>query len=251
MSVEAVQEAKKRLEEIRQEVVRLQAEAQENCDEVLNQVLAALETARAAREQRSRFEELQAEALYLRMLHDLPLEDAKSPEARVAEADLAWQELRALLQPSRPSAKWLERIRDVESSRNRRPALTAEERGELERRLKDNVCPICVSFALDGSCTMEAFDTCPIETFLGRLVSLIEELGHRPWMEDYFERMYRDICPGCKGRVEKDYCPPREDGDCSLFTYLPTVVRTIEDFLAEREAARKSGGSDRPASGAA
>jgi len=56
-------------------------------------------------------------------------------------------------------------------------------------------------------------------------------------MEDYFDRMYREICPGCKGRVSPDYCPPREEGECSLFTYLPTVVRTIEQFLKEKRSA--------------
>ena len=93
-----------------------------------------------------------------------------------------------------------------------------------------------MSFALDGSCTLQAFETCPIDLYLNRLVTIIQELGHRPWMEDYFERMYREICPGCQGRLEKDYCPPRDEGDCALYTYLPTVVRTIEDFLNERQA---------------
>jgi hypothetical protein len=109
----------------------------------------------------------------------------------------------------------------------------------LERRLKDNVCPICVSFALDGTCTLEAFETCPIDLYLNRVVAMIEELGHRPWMEEYFERMYRDICPGCKGRVDKDYCPPRDEGDCALYSYLPTVIRTIEGFLKERSESGK------------
>ncbi len=236
MAVDPLGEAKGRLEEIQAEARRLQRQVEANSDEVLHQMLAALESARVAREQRARLEDLRAEALYLRMLHDLPIEDPAVPESRRADADRAWQELRALLQPVRPSAKWLEKIRELELSRSRGPVLTPEERAELERRLKDNVCPICVSYALDGSCTQEAFETCPIELFLGRLVALIQELGHRPWMEDYFERMYREICPGCQGRTGKDFCPPREDGDCSLFTYLPTVVRTIEDFLAERQA---------------
>jgi hypothetical protein len=239
VAVDALSEAKGRLDEIREEAAKLRLQAQENSDEVLHQLLAALESARAAREQRARLEDLRAEALYLRMLHNLPLEEPRLPESPSAEADRAWQELRALLQPARPSAKWLEKIRELEASRSRGPELTPEEREELERRLKDNVCPICVSYALDGTCTQEAFETCPIELFLGRLVALVEELGHRPWMEDYFERMYREICPGCQGRTQKDFCPPREEGDCSLFTYLPTVVRTIEDFLAERQGRRR------------
>jgi hypothetical protein len=123
----------------------------------------------------------------------------------------------------------------VDRDKTKIPVLSAEERKELETRLKDNVCPICVSFSLDGTCTLQSFETCPITLFLDRLVNMIQEMGHRPWMEEYFERMYRDICPGCSARESPDYCPPREDGECSIYTYLPTVVRTIEDFMAERE----------------
>ena len=189
---------------------------------------------------RSKVEDLKAEALYLRLLHDLPPEETVSPEGGLGACENVWKELRAALQPVLPSQEWLEKIREVESARTEAPALSPEDRDELERRLKDNVCPICVSFALDGTCTLEAFETCPIDLYLSRLVAIIEELGHRPWMEDYFEQMYRDICPGCKGRVDKDYCPPRDEGDCALYTYLPTVVRTIEGFLKERNALNRS-----------
>lgn len=235
-----LREAQGRVSEIREELSRLKKENQAANEELIAEVRKVLNRAETGRNQRARAENLKAEALYLHLVHDVPLEESEMPEAPLDAWEAAWQEVRATLQPVRPSSEWLEKIRHAEEEEHHQPALSEEERLELERRLKDNVCPICVSFALDGSCTLEAFEACPIDIYLNRLVSIIQDLGHRPWMEDYFERMYREICPGCKGRVEKDYCPPRDEGDCALYTYLPTVVRTIEDFLKEREARRSA-----------
>ncbi len=234
-SGDALNQAQRRMSEIRAELNLLKAENQAASDQLVAEVRQVRDRAEAAREKRARAENLKAEALYLHLRHGVPVEEVVTPEAPLDACETAWREVRATLQPVRPSAEWLERIREVEENRERRPALSDSERVELERRLKDNVCPICVSFALDGSCTLEAFETCPIDIYLNRLVSIVEQLGHRPWMEDYFERMYREICPACQGRVDKDYCPPRDEGDCALYTYLPTVVRTIEDFLKERQ----------------
>jgi hypothetical protein len=231
---EGLNAAEERLSRIRREMERIAREAQTRSDGLVARLGTVVEEAETVRKMRVDWEDLKAEALYLRLLHQLPPEEAESPRTDWKRCEAAWREFRASMQPVRPSAEWLEKIREVEESRTSRPVLTPEERSELERRLKDNVCPICVSFALDGSCTLEAFDTCPIDLYLNRLVVMIEQLGHRPWMEDYFERMFRDICPGCRGRVDQNYCPPREEGDCSLYAYLPSVVRTVEDFLRER-----------------
>jgi len=241
VATDRMAEVKTRLVEIEEQLTALQADAQRACDEVLATVQQALEKAHSARKSRTQVEDLRAEALFLRLQNDLPLEFPRPPETRSREIDYTWKEVRSLLQPVRPSVEWLEKIREVEESQKQKPVLTENEREELLGRLKDNVCPICVNFALDGTCTLESFDSCPIDTYLNRMVRMIEQLGHRPWMEDYFERMYREICPGCQGRTEKDYCPPREEGECSLFNYLPTVVRTIESFLEEREASRRAG----------
>ncbi|MEJ2078659.1 MAG: hypothetical protein P8020_16080 [Acidobacteriota bacterium] len=237
---DALSQAQKRMSEIRAELDLLKKENQTVSDQLVAEVRKVRDKAETAREKRVRAEDLKAEALYLHLCHSIPFEEMLTVEAPLDAFETAWREVRATLQPVRPSAQWLEKIREVEVECQQQPALSESERLELERRLKDNVCPICVSFALDGSCTLQAFETCPIEIYLSRLVGIVQQLGHRPWMEDYFERMYREICPGCQGRLDKDYCPPRDEGDCALYTYLPTVVRTIEDFLKERQARRSA-----------
>jgi hypothetical protein len=232
--VNSSEQARERLSEISVEAAQLIEKAKGSYGEVISLIQQVVEKAQHARKQASELQNLKAEAMYLGLSHDVNPGEIETPGSERETVASMWKRLEAELQPVRPSAGWLEKIRKAEEKRNRPPVLTAEERRELERRLKDNVCPICVNFALDGTCTVQSFETCPITIFLDQTVDMIEEMGHRPWMEDYFDRMYRDICPGCKGRTEKDYCPPKEEGDCSLFSYLPTVVRTIEDFLNER-----------------
>jgi len=230
----SLEEAEKRILELKGEIGKMVEETESSSRALIEATQAVLDQAAAARSRRQKLENLKAEALYLRLLHNLSGEEPATPDTGLDSLDRSFKEIRAVLQPTRPDAEWLERIREAEAKHAAGPALTPEERAELEQRLRDNVCPICVSFALDGSCRLEAFESCPIDLFLNRLVTITEELGHRPWMEDYFERMYRDICPCCSGRVEGDYCPPRDEGECSLYSYLPTVVRTIEAFLKER-----------------
>lgn len=233
-------QAKARLNEIQKEANALQKEATSSFEQLMAMAERAVEIAKLARQSRIRLETLNAEALYLSLSEGLEWNEVDTPESPPENLDRIWKSLRAELLPVTAQGDWLEKIRNLEKDRSEKPFLTPEEREALELRLKENVCPICVSFSLDGSCTLEAFETCPITHYLNRMVAIVEELGHRPWMEDYFERMYRDVCPGCSGRVDKNYCPPREDGECSLFTYLPSVIRTIEEFMKERDQAQSS-----------
>lgn len=227
-------QAKERLSQITSEAARLLKKTKTSYGEVEELIHQVVKSAKSARKQSAKLQNLKAEAMYLSLRHDISFKEPELPNSGLESVTALWSVLESTLQPVRPSVDWLEKIRKMEERRHQSPALTPEERVELELRLKENVCPLCVSYALDGTCTNQSFETCPITTFLDQAVEMIEDMGHRPWMEDYFERMYRDICPGCKGRVDKDYCPPREQGDCSLFTYLPSVVKTIETFLKER-----------------
>jgi hypothetical protein len=231
-------QVKERLSQIAAEAAQLVEETKTSYGEVTDLIQRVVENARAAREQVAKLQNLKAEATYLSLRHDFGVEDIEVPGSKLESVTTLWRDLESNLRPVGPSSEWLEKIRELEEKRRQSPALTSEERADLELRLKENVCPLCVSYALDGTCTNQSFETCPITIFLDQVVEMIEDMGHRPWMEDYFERMYRSICPGCKGRVDKDYCPPREEGDCSLFTYLPSVVKTIELFLNERAEKR-------------
>lgn len=232
-------QARERLSQIAAEAAQLIEEAKACYGDVRELIHQGLEGAKAARKQSAKLQDLKAEAMYLSLRYDMEVEQLEPPSSGLNQVKQLCRDLESNLQPVAPSTEWLEKIRRLEKRRRRSPALTPEERAELKRRLMENVCPLCVSYALDGTCTNQSFETCPITMFQDQVVEMIEDLGHRPWMEEYFERMYRDICPACKARTEGGYCPPKEEGDCSLFTYLPSVVKSVEIFLAER-AARKS-----------
>lgn len=236
---DSVVQVKERLSQIDTESKTLLSGTEAATEEMKNLLDKLVQLARQNRADRGKLANLKAEAALLCIEHELD-SGCKEFDVPPVEFDLwsrSWAELKSVLQPARADAEWLDKIHEAERGRATGPVLSEADRAELEARLKDNVCPMCVSFSLDGSCTVQSFEQCPITTYLDQLVSMIESLGHRPWMEDYFERMYREICPGCKGRVDKDYCPPREEGECSLFTYLPTIIRTVEGFMKERAAA--------------
>jgi hypothetical protein len=198
------------------------------------------EAARCTRTQAEHLANLRAEARYLCLAHGLDLEDLPESENRLEMIHEVCREVTSSLRPVGPAQEWIQKIQEAGISQEGQSFLSPEEREELRRRLEETVCPLCVNHALDGSCTLQAFDQCPITTYQDRVVDMIQKMGHRPWMEDYFESMYQDICPLCRDRSTQEVCVPREDGDCALFTYLPAIVKTVEEFLKERSPARSS-----------
>jgi len=176
---------------------------------------------------------LKAEARFLSLTHGLELSELPEQEDQQELLQKIWKDVSVYLQPVGPSEEWIERIRNAAVEEGHL-VLSEEESAVLRERLEATICPLCVNYALDGTCTLEVFDECPITKYQDLIVDMIQKLGHRPWMEDYFQRMYRDICPLCRDRSAGDVCVPREEGDCALFTYLPAIVKTVEDFMKER-----------------
>ena len=114
--------------------------------------------------------------------------------------------------------------------------MTSEEKAELRSRIEEAVCPIYVNYTLDGRCVNSAFDDCPINLFFDGLVEMIVESGHMPWIDDYYRALQKKVCPLCGKRKADGRCKPREDGDCSAYTYLPTIVKVVGEFLKEKQA---------------
>ncbi len=117
--------------------------------------------------------------------------------------------------------------------------MTPEEKAELKIRIEEAVCPICVNYTLDGKCDNTAFDDCPIRLFFDDVVEMITELGHMPRMESYYAAFQKKVCPRCGKRKPNGGCPPREEGNCAVYTYLPTIVRVVERFFEEKNLIKK------------
>jgi hypothetical protein len=233
--------AEERLSEIGDEAARLRETMQASYDEMEALGDSMVEAARCTRTQAEQLANLRAEARYLCLAHGLDLgEDLPESEDRLEMIHEVCRDVAAKLKPVGPAQEWITKLQEVKVSKGEKSFLSPKERAELRSRLEETVCPLCVNYALDGSCTLQAFDRCPITTYQDRVVDMIQKMGHRPWMEDYFESMYQDICPLCRDRSTQDVCVPREEGDCALFTYLPAIVKTVEDFLKERSSSQSS-----------
>jgi len=113
--------------------------------------------------------------------------------------------------------------------------MTPEEMADLRLRIEEEVCPICVHCTLDGGCDNTAFDDCPIRLFFDDVVEMITESGHMPRMDQYYAELQKKVCPACGKRKKNGRCKPREDGDCTVYTYLPTIVKVVEQYIEEKK----------------
>ena len=105
---------------------------------------------------------------------------------------------------------------------------------ELERRLKEQICPVCIERGVDGSCNLWDLNECPITSHLPRLVEVVRSV-HSDLMEDYVERVRQDICSNCESALSPlGKCDVRNEGHCALNAYLLLIVQIIDDFLAEK-----------------
>jgi hypothetical protein len=226
--------AQERLTQIDEQIAQLQKGLQASLDEIRTIGNELVETAKGTRETDKKLANLRAEARFLCLTYGLEISEFPEVESQLEEAKRVWLEVSALLKPVGPSEEWIEKIRSATVDHEDLSVMSDEESAQLRERLKETICPLCVNYALDGTCTLEAFDECPITTYQDRVVDMIQRMGHRPWMEDYFQSMYREICPLCRDKSAGGVCVPREEGDCALFSYLPAIVKTVEEFMKER-----------------
>lgn len=226
-----------RLSQIDEQTAQLSDSLQNSLNSIRSIGKQLVEAARGARTVSEELANLRAEARLLCLTNGIELSDLPETESQLEVAENIWDELSLQLRPAGPSEEWIEKIRNATVSHKGPSVLSDEESQQLRKRLEETVCPLCVNFALDGTCTLEAFDECPIATYQGRVVEMVRKMGHKPWMEDYFQRMYKDICPLCRDKSTGGVCVPREEGDCALFSYLPAIVKTVEEFMKERAEA--------------
>jgi hypothetical protein len=227
-------EAQKRLSEIDEQSAQLHENLQASLGRIRDVGEQLIEVAEKTRGATERLANLRAEARYLCLTHGLELSELPELDSQMDLLKKLWKDVSTHLKPVGPSEEWIEKIRNATVTHDDHSVLSEEESAQLRERLEEMVCPLCVNFALDGTCTLEAFDECPITSYQGRVVDMIQKLGHRPWMEDYFQKMYQDICPLCRDKSSGGVCVPREEGDCALFSYLPAIVKTVEEFMKER-----------------
>lgn len=112
--------------------------------------------------------------------------------------------------------------------------LSAAELEELDRRLKDLICPVCIERRIDGTCSLSALRQCPITMHLPGLVSVTESV-HSNRMDAYIQAVREQICANCRAPLfPRGGCDARREGRCALDAYLLLIVQGIDDYLAQK-----------------
>ncbi len=115
-----------------------------------------------------------------------------------------------------------------------------EDLRELDRRLKEIICPICVERGPKATCNLWDLEECPITLHLPRLVEVVRTV-HSDQMKAYVEKVRQDICTTCQSALSPlGQCDVRDAGHCALDAYLLLVVQTIDDFLAKKVQAESA-----------
>ena len=108
---------------------------------------------------------------------------------------------------------------------------------ELEKRVKDVVCPICTERRPDGSCELTSTQ-CPVTVHLPRLVEITLSVGSGS-MAAYAQRVREDVCTVCRSALfARGKCDYRDEGHCALDAYLLPIIEVIDGSLAEWGIAR-------------
>ena len=100
-------------------------------------------------------------------------------------------------------------------------------RQELEARIRDRICPVCVDRNMDGSCNRLAQNTC---TLMAKLPLAAEAvvMVTSDRIDPYVQAIRDNVCAVCDGRYPDGTCAPRDTDNCMLSSYLPLVVEAIE-----------------------
>jgi hypothetical protein len=115
-----------------------------------------------------------------------------------------------------------------------------EDLQELDRRLKEDICSVCVDQGPKGTCNLQELEECPITLHLPRLVEVGRSV-HSDQMEDYVEKVRQDICSTCASALSPlGQCDVRDAGHCALDAYILLIVQIIDDFLAEKAQAQSA-----------
>ena len=118
--------------------------------------------------------------------------------------------------------------------------MKSEDLQELDRRLKERICPICIERGPKETCNLWDLKECPITLHLPRLVEMVRSV-HSNQMEDYVQKIRQDICTTCESALSPlGQCDVRDAGHCSLDAYALLVVQIIDDFLAEQPQAESA-----------
>ncbi len=105
---------------------------------------------------------------------------------------------------------------------------------EIEQKLRDKICAVCVDRNPDGSCDRDEEGACTLMLKLPQAVEAVLRVDS-PYIEPYIESIRTNVCEQCENRNPDSSCDSRSTDHCMLDSYLPLVVEVIEDYFGKKQ----------------
>ncbi len=100
----------------------------------------------------------------------------------------------------------------------------------IETRLRETLCPNCVRFTRQHTCSLPLDRPCSVFKNLPDIVAIVHDT-HSRRIDPYVTVLRDQVCSACHYEDDHGSCPCREDVDCALDTYYPLIVDTVEQEL--------------------
>lgn len=111
---------------------------------------------------------------------------------------------------------------------------------KMDEKLRERICPSCVRFTSDRTCSLPEDRPCSLFSNLSQVVSLVQGT-HSAKIDPYVDVLRGKVCAACHFEDDHGSCPCRADVDCALDTYYPLIVETIEGELARQSREHAEG----------
>jgi hypothetical protein len=108
----------------------------------------------------------------------------------------------------------------------------------VEERLKDRICPNCVRFTRERTCSLSKGQRCPVFAHLAEIAAIVERTQCKS-ISPYMDKVRCGICARCLEDAQGN-CVMRDALDCALDTYLPMIVDEIEFELELQDRDQKT-----------
>lgn len=107
-------------------------------------------------------------------------------------------------------------------------------RERIERRIRDEICHVCLYERADGGCNQTLLDLCPIVAKLDEVIAIVRATDSDA-IDPYVERLRETVCGECDNQGDDGHCGVRDRADCPLDDYFVLVVEIVEQELARAD----------------
>ena len=123
--------------------------------------------------------------------------------------------------------------------------LTDAERRLLRSEVHEALLQQCPD-VLERSTARPAGGLADLDMHLDELVPIVR-WSTATRIEPYLAQILDDICAKCPYQQASGYCPPRHEGNCTLYRYAGPIVAAVRRALREIDIERRlAGGKEKP-----